>query len=68
MKIITSTINIFKEQKENIYIENIFKEERKTASRIKKTTLEKIEVFETSIKKTSLKEKTYESITMVLTT
>ena len=67
-EIITSTINIFKEQKENIYIENIFKEERKTASRIKKTTLEKIEVFETSIKKTSLNEKTYESITMVLTT
>ncbi len=47
MKIITSTINIFKEQKKTSTIENSFKEERKTALRIKtKTTLEKNEVYE----------------------
>ena len=60
MKIITSTINIFKEQRKHLY--------SKTTLRIKETTLEKNKVLENIYKEDISKEDNYESITMVLTT
>jgi hypothetical protein len=68
MKIITSTINIFKEQKKTSIHENSFKEKRKTTLRIKENNFrEETKFLKTSIEDIS-KEDNYESITMVLTT
>ena len=68
MKIITSTINIFKEQKKTSINENIFKENGRQLYEEKKTTLEKNEVSENIYKEDISKEDIYESLTMVLTT
>ena len=67
MKIITSTINIFKEQRKHLYMKTALKK-TEAALRIKKTTLEKNEVSENIYKEDISKEDNYESITMVLTT